>query len=350
MHTQAVRRYAAICLAISLAACGGSGGGGEDDTDESDFVDSNLPVNLDASNAEAAAGLTVESAFGGLTIGQASGLILPADAGPGTMRPLLPRLLESQFKFLAELAGSGRAGNITLLGAPAPLVSCEDGGMVTASWTDGIDPGVLSAGDSAELSYTDCGFAGFVLNGTINIALDELTGDPPADPWSAQFRVSFASAQTNLRVTDGVDTLGVNGGATVTLDSQATGLTVDVVANSIIQFEDEEFFLTNLEPYTMTLVEGAGGTYEVSGRGTISTNYAGRVSFDVVETLMGSDFVNAFPDTGRVQISGAANSTVVLRVLSATDVELDVDADGDGNPEQTLQRTWQDLMLAADAL
>jgi hypothetical protein len=83
-------------------------------------------------------------------------------------------------------------------------------------------------------------------------------------------------------------------------------------------------------------------TYMRSSSGTLdSTQLSGVIRYSTPVTFqgIGSDFPNA----GEFLVQGATSS---LRLIAEnnTDVSIEIDSDGDGNVDQTIETTWAELM------
>ena len=86
-----------------------------------------------------------------------------------------------------------------------------------------------------------------------------------------------------------------------------------------------------------------------SGTLTSSRTIGGTVSFQTTVPFSGSTF--NYPDTGELEATGAKpagaafNSSLYLTVLTNTQVQLEIDADGDGVYEDTQIVTWDQISL-----
>ena len=86
----------------------------------------------------------------------------------------------------------------------------------------------------------------------------------------------------------------------------------------------------------------ATGAFSILINATISSSSLGGsviVTTDVALTgVVGSD-----PDAGQVTCTGADNSSLTLQVVDSLNVELQVDTDGVGGPDETLSLAWSTL-------
>ena len=77
--------------------------------------------------------------------------------------------------------------------------------------------------------------------------------------------------------------------------------------------------------------------------GTLTSSvFSGSVTFDTTTLLQGVDGSYAY--LGQVLITGANGGTIKIVVLDATFVRLEVDVNGDGILEATIDETWDDLI------
>ncbi|MFQ5487645.1 MAG: hypothetical protein ACE5ET_04260, partial [Gammaproteobacteria bacterium] len=82
-----------------------------------------------------------------------------------------------------------------------------------------------------------------------------------------------------------------------------------------------------------------GTAYTIDANGTVaSTALDGSVQFQTLTTFEGID--PEYPHSGVMRITGARNSSVTLTAIDSTDVQLEVDADGDGVSDQTITTQW----------
>jgi hypothetical protein len=239
-------------------------------------------------------------------------------------------------------------------------VDCSNGGNVTAIWTDRDPKGELSVGDGIDLSFNGCVEDDLILNGELVVGVLDIVGDPFTDPsWMVVFRLNFNS----LTASDGNDILEVAGTLDATVNTQASGdtlieITTEVstgpgtTASSFLHFDEGEDF-TELTLYSATFQENADGSFAVSSQGTLESSFiGGMVTFETTLDVTGTDFDDNNPSAGEMLIIGAANSSVLLRILDSVLVELDVDDDGDDFDagDLTITSSWDDLSAAVDAL
>jgi len=123
-------------------------------------------------------------------------------------------------------------------------------------------------------------------------------------------------------------------------------------ASSFLYFGEGVDF-TELTQYSVSFQENTDGSFVVSGQGTLESSFiGGTVTFETTQEVTGTSFDVNNPSAGEMLIVGAANSSVLLRILDSVDVELDLDDEGDGFDagDVTLPSSWDELDAAVDAL
>jgi hypothetical protein len=345
-----------ICICVS---CGGGGGGDEEEV----WVDPNQPLAINNNNAIPVSGLTVEAAAGAITVGE-MGTVVLASADSQTESGFefnLLRFTEDLLDILWEMHLQGTLETTDLRPAQVPdSVNCSGGGTITMDWEDRDTSGGLSVGDSISLNGNNCIEDDLELNGELLVGVMSMVGDPSIDQeWTVVLRLNF----NNLTVTDNGYILDVYGTLDVTVDTLASGevvteITTEVdigggaTASSHLYFGEWEDFL-ELTLFTVIFREFPNGNFELNSEGTMTSTYiGGTVTFETSQDMTGKDFDSNHPSDGKMIISGANDSNVLLRALDSVDVELDVDNEGDGfdADDSTIKSTWDALSAAADAL
>jgi hypothetical protein len=267
------------------------------------------------------------------------------------------RIAQDVFHRIVEIHQKGLPGTGGFLAVTVPpTVNCSSG-TITTNWDDKAPINEVSVGDGFFLEYNSCVEQGLTLNGQVTVGVLELDNDPPTLPWRVKFRLNFDS----FSASDGGSVVNVFGTLDVTVDAQASGtvittLTTEVstgggsTASSLLQFEEGDDFI-QLTLLTITLEEATNGDFTLTAQGTLESSLiGGTVTFDTLVDLTGNDFDTNYPSAGQMEIIGAANASILLRILSSTNVQLEVDVDGDGISDVTINSTWVQLGAAAGAL
>ena len=216
---------------------------------------------------------------------------------------------------------------------------CLPSGSVTISGDIAV-PGTMTVNDTFTVVYTMCDEGtGEVVDGLVEFTVGEFTGEL----LTGAYMLSMDAVVTRLQVMTGTDTLTSNGDATVTLDTtvsqyveagtSGTSMTTDSNASSetIMSFQSHQTLDANQEnlPYTMS----ASGTLD-------TTQLEGIVSYSTPTEFSGEG--TDFPSEGVLLVVGT-NSSARLTAVNNVNVTIELDTDGDGNTDETINTTWVDL-------
>ena len=215
----------------------------------------------------------------------------------------------------------------------------DSDGTITISG-DIAFPGTLTVNDTFTVVYTMCDEGtGEVVDGLVEFTVGEFTGEL----LTGAYMLSMDAVVTRLQVMTGTDTLTSNGDATVTLDTtvsqyveagtSGSSMTTDSNASSetIMSFQSHQTLDANQGnlPYTMS----ASGTLD-------TTQLEGIVSYSTPVEFSGEGA--DFPSAGVLLVVGT-NSSARLTAVSNVNVTIELDTDGDGNTDETINTTWVDL-------
>jgi hypothetical protein len=223
-----------------------------------------------------------------------------------------------------------------------PLVSpCIPSGTVTVSG-DIADETMLTlaADDTFSVLYTLCDEGtGEVVDGLVEFTVGDFTGDL----LSGAYMLSMDAIVTNLQVLTSTDTLTSNGDASVTLDTtdapfvyagtSGTSMTTDSNASSetLVNYRSNQTVDGNDESLPYTLF--AAGLID-------STQLAGIVRYSTPVEFSGAGI--EFPSAGVLFVEGS-NSSARLTAVDNVTVTIELDVNGDGETDQTINTTWVDL-------
>ena len=307
-----------------VAACGGGGGGG-----------GNPPVviapdaTISSQNAVEIAGDVVTGvldtgelgAFGG------SGLI-GADSGAG---PAMSK---------ASATAANKGVNIILSAPFGPEVSpCAMGGNVSVSGNLSSQD-TLTPGDTITARFTICDDGeGEVVNGVLTLDVDTFDGDL----LSGFVAIGVTMGFQGFSVTENGEITTVQGGLSVLIDTRNYPLSTFAMSSGSLSVTDgvETLVLSNFTT-TATADESSqppAFTFESSGRISVPTH--GSVTYRVEEPFTG--FGESDPDSGVLYIEGEMGANITATVLSANQVQLEMDYDGNGSIDETVIVTWVEL-------
>jgi len=301
--------------AMALAACGGGGGGG---------AGAVAPITASAiitsQNAPAIAGAVVGATSGTQSVGDLGGL----GAGPGTLTVQEP-----------SSPGAPPTAEVTI---GPDMLPCLFGGTQTLL-AEIADPLTTTSGDSISVTFAACNEGdGMLLDGAFGFVVQSFLGDP----LTGILNMSVAVTVTDLAITEAGVMTSMNGTMNLTLDaSNPTSTTVildgtELTLVSGVETESLSDFaiITTVDPLAGT------STFEINGY-VMSSEFTGDVNFSTMEALQID--VSGDPSTGEVMITGADGATITMRIVSAQQVELDIDFDGDGTIDEMQVTTWADL-------
>jgi len=218
---------------------------------------------------------------------------------------------------------------------PPETTPCTGGGTVTASGNIATQ-GALSANDTIVFDFASCVEGDATVTGQFSMRVTTFSGDLA----SGAFTLGVSVTPSSFQVTVGGDTGTISGSVAISISASAGGtLTVTVTSSS---FAVSEGGATHtLTQYSSTRTLSAGSfTLDVNGSLT-STDFSGSVTFSTTTLLQGTD--GAFALVGQVVITGADGATIKVTALDGTFVRIEVDTNGDGVVDATIDTTWSDL-------
>lgn len=330
-HTVAV---AAALIVAGLAGCGGGGG-----ADVPTPVVDAQPLAITVANHETVARQSTQASSYLLDTGS---LVNGAQLAPDT-RTLIS-FTRGQLARVGTLfrAAPQRVGGATF----TETIPCSGGGSITATANDANGNGDIDNGDSAQLVASGCFEAGATLSGTLAMSFSGVSGDPLSDV----FGVTAAVTLTNLRAVTGAGDVTGNGSMTLVINSTgANRLALDIqvpvlVTSGQIGGLADTMTLQNwrIVSSTAPTVTGIATTITASGT-TISTALEGKavtVATVVPLVVLESDL---YPSSGQFTATGAAGSKVRVTALNASTARIELDENGDGSYERSVDRAWSVL-------
>ncbi|MEN8166123.1 MAG: hypothetical protein ABFR65_01435 [Pseudomonadota bacterium] len=324
-----------VLTVLLFTACGGGG------DDSSVVTDTTTGVSITPTNAKAISAKAVSS------VDTVEGSTTAADFVTGVSISLpdsgftYPELVLRQLERLPTLASQSDTGSVT--GAvTSETFDCTDGGTVTLT-ADVVDPNALTVGDTITVSYNNCTESGVVLNGAMSITMTEVTGTLDGiPPYALGFKVIF----TSLSMSDGSLVVTTDGDMSMRLSDDGTGNESLLLSGNAFTTSTADV-VESMTNYRYDFeVNSISGAYSLDMQGTInSTEIGGSVSFVTLETFTGNDFgVTDNPTAGVLLITGIDNSQArVTAQPDGTNVQIEVDADGDGMFETIIMTTWTEL-------
>ena len=329
-----------FCIAAAgLALIGACGGGSDDGGGQTGGipVPASEPATITAANAPLIAGTVAEVAMGQGVFSSIFTTDLPIASigGDVAAAPVMKPVLSAAMK---------TANPSQLYATNSALENCAVSGTVDVQIT-AENPLEPSINDSFVFEFTNCDDgSGVVVDGGMTITIIKLGGDPATDSFLLGMSIEFS----DFAVTEGGETTSARGTITITIDSLIPPVTTITMSTSafVTTSEGTEEILTN---FTIEITEDASmfpAAVTVETSFTISSpRIGGEVTVQTSLALesMGEDY----PFEGELRITGADNAVIVMIALGPGTVRLQIDIDGDGATDETIDMTWDELMAAA---
>ncbi|MDJ0699017.1 MAG: hypothetical protein QNJ07_04105 [Woeseiaceae bacterium] len=308
-------------LSLSIAACGGGGG------------DSIPPapaasLKINSSNAVLASEAAYAAANQSAGIGDlagSSGLVASTPGGSAAIAAgqfsKIGRAVTYNVPFGPEEQPCAMDGTITISGNLQNPFSLTENDYFTVV-ADRCDDGL-----------------GTVIHGTLDFTVVSFSGDL----LGGLYELGMTLAMTDFQVTTADDALTSNGSATVTINTlNSPFVTAEVRGNSLTT--DSNSGSETLSGFMSSQTLDAGqvpSPYTWTASGTLDTTaLAGVVSYSTPVTFEGFD--TDYPGTGELLLRGDG-STARLIAENSTDVTIEIDSDGDGEVDDTINTTWAEL-------
>ena len=322
--------FGAFAATLFLAACGGG------NSDDAGAGNPPPPASLaiDGSNAVEVTGAAYGAAVTTGELGELSGAagIMGGDAGQSKAST------EAQVKATVTVVMQVPIGT-------GPTDCVVDGTIdISGNIQDpfALEAGELTPGDTFSVEYRACDDGiGEVLDGRIDMEVaDPFTGNI----FSGAYELTMDIDITNFQVRTDSDVVTSNGDTSTTLNTLAApyieasvggnSITVDANAGSetLTAYSSQQTFDGRVTPapYTMT----AAGTLD-------STQIGGVVDYSTPVTFEGVD--TGYPTAGVLLVEGENSAARLVAQANGVDVVIEIDADGNGDFEETINTTWEAL-------
>ena len=322
-----------ISVSALLVACGGGGGGGG-----GNVTASSAPVTISAANAPelAAAAYKTTAGLEGSGSG-ATGFLTGAVTQTSAANINVVEALLSQAKTIPQLATANPAALLTGV-VVSETIACTNSGSMSITFDDADNNQQLSSGDTMSFSANSCTEDGMVMNGSVSMNNVSVSGDPLSPPYNMQLSIQA----NNFTITEGVETVSLNGGMTMTeMTNDGISYTHTITGSSIQVTEGGvNAGLTN---FSIGATEDNNTlAYTLDLNATVSSSEIGGSVTIVTDTLFQGIDPNE-PSSGQATITGANNSRITLIAMGSDNVRLEIDADGDGTAETFIDTTWDAL-------
>lgn len=216
------------------------------------------------------------------------------------------------------------------------LVACNVSGDVDLQG-DVIDTMTYNIGDVVMGDYMMCDFGtGFVFDGIMDFTITALSGDLLSSSYDTTLDVLFDTFDTGF-VTFGGD-------PTVEIDTTSDPLFDYVSYGSSITIEDggDTHTLSNFTTDLGVDESGSPVTYTFAADADMTSSvFTGAVSFSTTTVFDGE--LPIVPGTGELRIFGANNASIRVQPMGTTNVDLNIDLDGNGSIDVLVSTTWAAL-------
>ena len=309
---------------LFLVGCGGSG----------DDASPAPTATVTTTNAPTIASSVVKASLEGGDLGSFAAF------GPMGAPPSSPKSARVYYSKVAEIQNAGvdallqHTQTIALVPVCPEVSQCTGGGTVTLSGNI-ANPATFGPNDTITFDFASCVEGDTTTNGQFSMRVTSFSGDPA----SGTFSFAVTTTLTSFQVTVAGETATVNGSVSISISMAGSTLTTTVTSSSISVGDGSSSHTLHDYSSVHTLTSGSF-TLDVSGSLT-SSDFSGTVNFDTTALLQGMGDDYAF--TGHLLITGANGATIKVIVLDSTFLRLEVDSNGDGVVDATLDVTWDDL-------
>lgn len=324
-----------IFLAIFLASCGGGGSSTPADDGTGSGTGTGTINSSNAISYAANVGYladVMDLGDEGVTI--ITGAVVENQSGRAGLGQLINWQLDELFAIQSQIL-SGTVVGVTVGPTTMP---CPAGGDFSLTIND-VDPAGFSNGDTADIIFNNCVIDTDTINGSMAIGGMTLTGDPsiPFSAWS--FTMTFTYTDLQFTWSTGSDT--VSGTLNI---SQSTVNGLQFVSNytGSISGSGVDAGENYTYSYTSMILNGTfdtdTGAYTGKFSGNITDSDLGTFTVTTQLAFAGIDFDN--PTTGGAKVTASDSSSVTMTVQNGVNVLLEVDSDGDGVADATINTTW----------
>ena len=329
LHSSRNLVFVVIGLSV-LVSCGGGGGSTVAPRDTGN-TGGGSGATITLENAEEIAGVAAQTA-------------LENDFFVDIVSQSLPVFSSGSQPILSSVVTMASPSN--LLAASSGLVDCAVSGTVDIDLSV-ANPLTLSAGDVFGFMFTSCNQGtGTVASGGVAVTITALGGDFT----TGEFLLGMSLEVTALSITENGETTSATGTIGVEIDTTmppirtitvsigalattSAGMTDVITSMTVTITEDESMFPTGVTVETSFTVSSP----RIGGDIVVSTSLALQSS--------GAEY----PFVGELRIMAAGNSVIVLIAIGGNSVRLEIDIDGDGAMDNSVDTTWDEIIAAAAA-
>jgi hypothetical protein len=322
-YTMNLARLSVLSATVMIAACGSGGdqfGGAQPPA---------TTIAITSTNALAVTRVSWEAVLASGDFGSLGGGLVLSTASPDS--------------FAKPTVAQKAAGSLVNVLHEVPfgpeVLPCQSSGIVTFSG-DIADPETLSVGDTFRAVYELCDDGlGEVIDGIVDLTVGEFTSDVE----TGFLMLSMDTVVTNLQVVTGTETTTSNGDATITLDTTQSPLVAAGVSGTSMTVDSNTSSETLGNYSSSQTVDGSLQTlpFTLAASGTLdSTQLAGAVRYSTPVTFAGEGL--DYPSAGALLVLGQ-DSSARLTAVDNVNVTIEIDSNGDGVVDATIETTWAAL-------
>ena len=238
--------------------------------------------------------------------------------------------------FATAITGNASTGNV-------PIESAEDcvpsgTSTMTGEIADPFTP-TFTPGDYFDILFSDCDDGFSVVDGSLFYLVDAFSGDLLLGTYD----LTMTATLTDFQVTTAEDSLLSNGDVTVRLNSaQLPTITAETSGNSLtVDGNNHSVVLTGFAGSYSQDGEAAPSSFSQTSSGTMdNTLLPGVVDYSTPVAFTG--FEGEYPSAGEFLVVGE-NSSAHLIAQDNVNIIIEVDTDGNGTVDDTIETTWAAL-------
>lgn len=334
--------FAVLISACLLAACGGGGGGGGGTSASNSNPGSSSPAVgvITSANAPDA----VAYAYSGVQdLGTQSNTGASLATGVSVDTPTAG-LITASLAQLYKGLGVQPVNNLVTGVTASSTGACASGGTISVSVSEAI-PGTVSNGDSMSITANNCSENGEIINGQLTYGFSNLSGTiGSGTAWGATLTLNYS----NLTLQSGGVTISANGDMSLSYSQSGSQNATASVSGSSLQMNLSESNGTvisrTLTSYSFNgSINGTSNTSSANFTLTGSSPKLGSVTYSVKTNTPFEAIGAANPSVGSMTVTAADKSSATLTAIDSTNVKIDIDSNGDGVIDQTINTTWADL-------
>jgi hypothetical protein len=333
----------ALCSAL-LAACGGGGGSSASAPAPTVTLSATNQGPVTRATLDGAQAIGSSGPFAQADRATAQSLGSAAPSGSlGALQVAVRRGLVAAF-----LTQQGRMGATAVrpAGTSSSTDACNVSGSVTTTLNDADNNLSVSSGDSLTLTFNQCqDSTGDTVDGTMAFTIGTVTSAAAGD---VRFTGNLAFQQVD--VTSGARSAAIGGSVAVSaaITSSSFQLAITVGSNALTVETTAPGYantITYEQDMRLTVVENEGlvAQTDVTLDGAFTaSSIGGRILVSTVVPVQ-QIATDAYPSSGQIVVTGAMGTHLRITALDATQVQLELDANGDGAYERSGTFAWGTL-------